>query len=143
VYAVDQSESTSIRAGIYLRWRRHEGAERFAERRRKENEAPRLLTIAPKVKSLRLEIEVRGAGGLLVETAHARPIVVSHAPALFVFPCQDSGCKEGGHDVTAAICDALRAGKEQFDGEDRCRGHTATAECGRVLRYVATATYGA
>jgi hypothetical protein len=126
-----------------LNWRNREGAERFAERRRRENEAPRLLSVAPKLESLRLVVEERRSGGALVETAHARPIVVSRAPALFFFPCQDPVCKDGGHDITAAICAALRAGKERFEGEDHCRGQTGTAECGRLMKYVATATYGA
>jgi hypothetical protein len=124
-----------------VRWRQREGAEKFAERRRREDEAPRLISIAPKLDSLRFEIEERRAGSFLVETAHARPIVVTRAPALFFFPCQDSSCKDGGHDVTRAVCEALRAGRERFESEDRCSGQVGTADCGRVLRYVATATY--
>jgi hypothetical protein len=125
-----------------VRWKQREGAERFAERRRRENEAPRLLSISPTLQSLRFELGERRAGGSLVETAHARPIVVSHAPALFFFPCHDSSCKDGGHDLTAVICAALRARKERFEGTDPCHGRTGTAECGRELHYVATATYG-
>jgi hypothetical protein len=124
-----------------LSWRQREGAERFAERRRRENDAPRLLSLVPKLESLRLVLEEHRAGGSRAEPAHARPIVVARAPALFFFPCQDSGCKEGGHDITAAVCSALRTGKERFAGEDRCRGQTGTAECGRLMKYVATATY--
>jgi hypothetical protein len=124
-----------------LRWSQREGAERFADRRRREDEAPRLLNVAQGLRSLRFQIEERRAGSSLIETAHARPIVVSRAPALFFFPCQDATCKDGGHDVTIPIIDALRARKEQFEGEDRCFGRSGSADCGRVLRYVATATY--
>jgi hypothetical protein len=124
-----------------LRWGQREGAERFADRRRKEDEAPRLLSVAPKLRSLKFEIEERRAGSSLVETAHVRPIVVARAPALFFFPCQDSNCKDGGHDVTGPVSIGLRARKERFEGEDRCVGHAGSADCGRVLRYVAIATY--
>jgi hypothetical protein len=36
---------------------------------------------------------------------------------------------------------ALESGQTQFEGEDACNGHSGTAQCRRVLRYVATATY--
>ena len=126
-----------------MKWRQREAAERFAERRRREDEAPRLLDVVPKLSSLRFKIEEYRAGGSLAETGHVRPIVVANAPALFVFPCQDSSCKDGGHDVTSEITTALRNGKEQFQGEDACRGQVGSAECSRVLRYSATATYKA
>jgi hypothetical protein len=126
-----------------LKWRQREAAERFAERRRREDEAPRLLEVVPKLETLRFKIEEYRAGGSLAETGHVRPIVVANAPALFVFPCQDSSCKDGGHDVTSEITMALRAGKQQFQGEDACRGQVGSADCSRVLRYSATATYKA
>lgn len=126
-----------------MKWRQREAAERFAERRRREDEAPRLLDVVPKLDTLRFKIEEYRAGGSLAETGHVRPIVVANAPALFVFPCQDSSCKEGGHDVTSEITMALRSGKTQFEGEDPCRGQVGSAECSRVLRYSATATYKA
>ena len=126
-----------------MKWRQKEAAERFAERRRREDEAPRLLDIVPKLETLRLKIEESRAGAALTETSHVRPIVVANAPALFVFPCQDSSCKDGGHDLTSEISAALRARKERFEGEDACRGQVGSAECSRVLRYSATATYKA
>lgn len=127
--------------GAPVRWRQREAAERFAERRRRENEAPRLLTLVPKLESLRFAIEEHRAGSSLAEASHVRPIVLANAPALFFFPCQDSSCVDGGHDVTSPVCQALRSGKERFEGEDACRGQRGTAECARVMRYVATATY--
>ena len=126
-----------------MKWRQREAAERFAERRRREDDAPRLLDVIPKLNTLKFKIEEYRAGGSLAETSHVRPIVVANAPALFVFPCQDSSCKDGGHDVTAEISMALRSGKEHFAGEDPCRGQVGSAECSRVLRYSATATYKA
>jgi hypothetical protein len=122
--------------------RRHsEAAQRFAERRRREDEAPRLLALVPGLESLRLEFRESRAGGQMVDLAHTRRVVVERAPALFELPCQDSSCKDGGHDITRAIVEALRGGAERFEGEDVCRGQVGTAECNRVLTYVGTATY--
>ena len=38
---------------------------------------------------------------------------------------------------------ALRGGKESFEGEDPCRGQVGTADCARIFRYSASATYKA
>jgi hypothetical protein len=122
-------------------WRRREAGERFAERRRNENEAPRLLSVVPQLLTLRFEMVERRSAGSLNETSHVRPIVVSNAPALFFFPCQNPTCKDGGHDLTSLICGFLRAGKEHFEGEDPCRGESGSADCGRTLRFRADATY--
>jgi hypothetical protein len=43
--------------------------------------------------------------------------------------------------LTAELLSALRSNKVQFEGEDSCRGVIGSAECRRVLRYVATASY--
>ncbi len=122
-------------------WRRGDAAERYAERRRREEEAPRLTSAIPNLESLRLEIEERRAGGALSEAAHVRRIVVERAPALFVLPCHDSACKEGGHDVTLEIMRSLREGSTRFTGEHPCAGQVGSAECRRVLVYVGIATY--
>jgi hypothetical protein len=116
--------------------------ERFLERRRRENVAPRLLALFPGLQALRIRLSEHRDDGSLVEPAYTRLIVVANAPAVFVFPCQDSACVDGGHDVTVAICAALRRGQADFVGEDRCRGYLGGQECSRVLRYAAAAFYG-
>jgi len=124
--------------------RSSEAAQRFAERRRREDEAPRLLALVPNLKELKLELLERRALGEVTETLHTRRIVVERAPATFVLPCLDSSCRDGGHDVTHAILRGLRNGETRFEGEDVCHGTLGTlgtAECGRVLSYVAEATY--
>lgn len=124
-----------------MRWRQREKAERFAERRQRENDAPRLIATFPRLEGLRFKISEHRAGSTLAESVHTRPIVVASAPALFVFPCQDTSCEDGGHDLTHEICAALRAGKEEFSGEQPCRGRVGSGNCERTLKYVATATY--
>src|SRR5450755_1717922 len=121
--------------------RNSEAAQRFAERRQREDEAPRLSAEVPRLESLKLEIEERRAGGAVAESAHIRRIVVDHAPALFLLPCGDSSCKDGGHDVTRVLMHALHAGAARTEGEDACNGQIGSATCSRVMRFVATATY--
>jgi hypothetical protein len=122
--------------------RNSEAGERFAERRERENSAPRLTASIPALESLKLEIrETTGSTSSCPEAAHIRRIVVEHAPALFFVMCHDSFCRDGGHDISHGVLLALRQGKVQFSGEDRCRGRIGSADCQRVLHYVGTATY--
>jgi hypothetical protein len=123
-------------------WRRNpEAARRAAERRQREDEAPRLAAACPQLESLGIRVNEGNPGMSSQEGAHTRRVVVATAPALFVLPCGDSQCQDGGHELTAELLTALRSNKLQFEGEDSCRGVIGTAECRRVLRYVATASY--
>lgn len=124
-----------------FRQRQSEAAARSAERRRREDAAPRLRDQVPHLATLQLDIQERRADTLIAESSHVRRIPVEHAPALFELPCHDAFCTEGGHDMTQLILNSLQAGETEFEGEDACSGHTGTAPCQRVLRYVATATY--
>ena len=125
-----------------MMWRRNpEAAKRAAERRQREDDAPRLAATVPNLESLGIRV-VEGSPGISnPEGSHIRRIVVGTAPALFDLPCGDSQCRDGGHELTREVLSALRSGKQQFEGEDSCRGVTGTAECRRVLRYVAMASY--
>ena len=92
-------------------------AQRFAERRRRENDAPRLCDEVPDLVSLRLEIEEHAAGAAS-QPRHIRRIVVDHAPALFLVACGDPRCVEGEHDVTRTVMQALRSHETTFTGTD-------------------------
>lgn len=127
-----------------FRQRQSEAAARSAERRKREDAAPRLLAQVPNLESLQLEIQERREDTVVAETQHVKRIPVhQHAPAFFELPCHDSFCNGGGHDVTEKVLRALRAGLTRFEGEDACSGQTGSAPCQRVLRYVGTATYKA
>ena len=91
--------------------------------------------------TLQLEIEERSGGSSVAEPKHMRRVVVEHAPALFLIPCGDSRCKDGGHDITHMVLRSLRAGEAEFQGEDVCAGSQGSGQCSRILHYVATATY--
>jgi hypothetical protein len=114
---------------------------RFAERRRREDEAPRLKEEFPELKTLKLEIEEHRRETTIAETKHVRIVIVDRAPALFEIPCNDPSCRDGGHDMTDAVAHRLRARTGVFTLEDVCMGDVRGAPCGRVVRLVALATY--
>jgi hypothetical protein len=124
-----------------MRRRFDEAAARSAERRKREDDAPRLLASVPTLTSLRLEIEERRPGISNGEASHIRRVVVEHAPALFVVPCHDKQCNDGGHDMTPFVMKALQAREERFEGEDVCYGTVGSSACRRVLRIVGIAEY--
>jgi hypothetical protein len=113
-------------------------AQRFAERRRREEDAPRLREQVPNLVSLRLEIEERsGDAGI----KHVRRVVVDNAPALFLLPCGDSKCVAGEHDLTPTVMQALRARETSFHGKDGCTGTAELGPCSREVRFDAVAQY--
>lgn len=124
-----------------FRSRPTEASQRSAERRQREDRAPRLLKEVPALESLKLELEELRQGASVPETVHVKHVAVAHAPALFDLPCLDPTCSGGGHDVTNVVLTALRARSATFQGEHACQGMTRTAACNRVLRFVGIATY--
>jgi hypothetical protein len=124
-----------------LKWRNAEAANRSAERRKREDEAPRLIAKVPSLETLRLEVFERSSSIVRPEHTHVRHVVVPTAPALFFMPCHDSQCRDGGHDLTLEIMAALQRKAERFDGEHACPGVVGSASCSRVLGYVGIATY--
>ena len=129
----------------YWEQKSHSAAERFAERRQRENEAPRLSAVIPNLESLRLAVEERRGTwpSATPDGSHIRHVVVPTAPALFLITCHDPECRDGGHDVTTLVMRALRAGEQHFEGTARCYGHVGSADCQRVIHFVGTATYRA
>jgi hypothetical protein len=111
---------------------------RFAERREREDGAPRLSREAPDLVELRLEIEERAGAG---STKHTRRILVDRAPALFLVPCGDARCTGGGHDLTTTVMRALRGHAKTFEGEEPCTGSLGPSACTRVLHFEGAAEY--
>jgi len=126
---------------VYNNRRQSEGAQRAAERRKREDESNRLSAEVPKLQSLALQISEVSQGGPVAEPTYVRRVVVANAPALFFIPCGNPHCKDGGHDVTHVVMRALRAGETSFDGQDGCDGSVGSSACARTLRFIATATY--
>ena len=124
------------------RFRRQTAASlRAAERREREDSAPRLVDVVPSLRGLRLEIDERSGTSAVSSPKYIRRVVVETAPALFLIPCGDASCTDGGHDVTSSIMQALRSGRTEFNGDDGCHGSVGSASCTRVLHYDAIADY--
>ena len=121
--------------------RRGEAAERFAERRRREDDAPRLRDVIPDLVACRIDIAQRRADVTSVDVSHTRHLVVARAPAMLVIPCADPSCRDGGHDISSALMRGLRDRRLEIRGEDSCDGDIGTAHCGRVLAFTARAEY--
>jgi len=113
-------------------------AQRFAERKRREDDAPRLCAQVPTLRSLRIEFEEQFGSGA---TKHIRRFVVPDAPALFIVQCGDPRCTDGEHDLTPWVMHALRGRQTSFHGTDDCTGNIGSSCCARVLRFDGTADY--
>ncbi len=124
-----------------FRRRKTEAAERFAERRRLEEAAPRLKERVPDLVSLKLEVEESHDTAGLSGSKHVRHIVVDRAPALFAIPCGDPSCQGGGYDVTVTVMRGLADRAERFEAHDHCAGTVGGASCRRVLHVTAIAQY--
>jgi hypothetical protein len=116
-------------------------AQRAAERRERENAAPRLSHELPNLLSLKLEIEERSDSSPVSQPKYIRRIQVQSAPALFLVPCGDPNCTDGGHDVTRTVMDALHQHRTGFSGSDGCHGSLGSASCTRVMHFEAVAEY--
>jgi hypothetical protein len=123
------------------RSRNSEAAQRFAERRQRENAAPRLHEAVPGLATLRLEVDERRGMANAGDPKHVRLVVVDSAPALFEIPCGDKSCKEGGHDLTDAVMRSLQSHQTKFELEDTCHGNVGKAFCGTLMHVTITATY--
>jgi hypothetical protein len=121
--------------------RSREAAQRFADRRKREDDAPRLAAEVPALATLSLSVEERRGTVTSAESKHVRHVMVDRAPALFLVPCGDPSCEGGGYDLTNSILRELRAGRREFAVEDECIGSVGSARCGRLLKATATATY--
>jgi hypothetical protein len=119
-----------------------EAGRRFAERREREDNAPRLAREAPDLTSLKLEVSEQ-AETTTTQPKHIRRVVVAHAPALFLIPCGNPSCNGGEHDITSPIMRALRNRETTFSGESQCHGMAGNVPCDRTIRYEATAEYAA
>jgi hypothetical protein len=115
--------------------------ERRILRDQREDAAGKLLQGTPDLASLSLAIHETRPDGCLNNAPYIRRVVLENAPALFEVPCSNDRCSDGGYDVTREVLLALASRKEGFDGEQGCNGRSGEIDCGRVLRYVATATY--
>lgn len=127
----------------HMNRRKHlEREERRGLRYQREAAAGKLLQRVPDLTSLSIAIREARPEGYLDFTQYIRRVVVEHAPALFESLCSRSSC-DGVYDMTQEVLLALTSRRMRFEGQYACRGRCHARDCGRVLRYVATATYRA
>jgi hypothetical protein len=114
---------------------------RIADRRRREDDAPRLRDEVNTLTELRLDVQ--DGAGVIQGNRYIRRVVVAQAPALFLVPCGDPRCTGDDHDLTATVIRALHQHATTFVGQDECNGSIGSSPCSRVLRFEAVATYSA
>jgi len=124
-----------------LNSRAREAQQRFADRRKREDDSPRLSEELPNLAALKLTVEERRPTAVTAESKYVRHVIVDRAPALFDIPCGDPSCSGGGHDVTQQLMRRLRAGAAEVMVEHECQGGVGSSHCGRILRVIGTPTY--
>jgi hypothetical protein len=113
-------------------------AQRSNERRQREDAAPRLRDSVPSLVSLYIDlVEQTGTS----TNAHRKHVVLASAPALFVIPCGDKACSDGGHDITHDVMRSLRQERAEATGEHVCEGQVGSAPCTRRLQYQTSAVF--
>ncbi len=121
--------------------RDREAVRQTQERRRREDDAARLRSVIPHLKTLTLRVEEKEKERPEDSVLYIKHVVVDRAPALFELPCCRRGCCDGGYDVTRQVIRALKRGETQFGGRDKCDGHTKDEQCARKLFFRAEADY--
>ena len=92
----------------------------------------------PLLRSARIEIVENVANG---STKYSKHVVVARSPVLFIIPCGDPACKDGGHDITSEVMRAFRQHLASAVGESACGGTTGSAQCRRSIQFTVTAQY--
>ena len=121
--------------------RAREAQQRFADRRKREDDSPRLSEELPNLAALKLTVEERRPTAVTAESKYVRHVIVDRAPALFDIPCGDPSCSGGGHDVTQQLMRQLRAAQAEIMVEHECQGGVGASHCGRILRVIGAPTY--
>lgn len=122
--------------------RRTDAAERFAERRRQEDEAPRLRDAVPELLTCKIELSTSRASSVTPDVTHTRHLIVDRASTMIFVACSDPACRDGGYDIGSTIVRGLRDRRTEIRGDDACNGNVGAAHCGRLLQYRAIATFG-
>src|SRR5690606_36091932 len=123
----------------YRRW--NDRQKERTERWQREDDAHRLLTEVPHLRTLKLNIEERRATNFVPGTRYTQHIIVARAAARFEVPCSEPKCQEGGHDITDEMLRGLQSREAHITGTSTCNGTVGDNPCGRVMEFVAEATY--
>jgi hypothetical protein len=116
----------------------HAAAQRSQERRKTEDDAPRLAAEVPRLRTARIQVIEQVPTNT---NRYVKHVIVARAPALFVIPCGDASCHDGGHDITRDLMSAFRRHLTTHTGNHECEGMSGSAPCGRSIRYELSAEY--
>jgi len=111
-----------------------------SERWERENAAPRLKDVAPRLESLRLSLVERRADREIPGTRRIQHVIVATASSRFEVPCGEERC-DGRHDLSVTATAQLRAGRDTFGGTSECNGTVGSRPCDRLLDYSFEAGY--
>ncbi|HEX5657065.1 MAG TPA: hypothetical protein VFX59_07710 [Polyangiales bacterium] len=111
-----------------------------AERVLRERRAPRLLTTAPTLTGLKLEVQEFSQ---IACTKYTKRFHVPSAPTLFELRCNDARCEHGGYDITAIVVRTLRSRETRGHGDYSCDGTTGKSPCSRRIHFELFAEYAA
>lgn len=107
-------------------------------RRQREDDAPRLAAVVPDLTALAIKVDEKS---IISAPRYVRRIVVDRAPAVFLIPCSDPNCGEGGHDISSEVMAALRGKKHRFNGSHLCTGWVGSKHCERTIWFEVEAEY--
>jgi hypothetical protein len=99
---------------------------------------PRLCTLVPRLRALRLELVEQGGGA---PRHHTRIVLVDQAPAWFVVDCGDERCRHGGYDLTGDLLPRLKRERTDWKITRVCRGRVGSAPCVRQVQCAVHAEY--
>jgi hypothetical protein len=107
-------------------------------RRQREDDAPRLAALIPELKALAIRVDEKS---IITAPKYVRRFVVDRAPAVFLIPCSDPNCSDGGHDISSEVMPALRSRKPRFNGSHTCTGWIGSNHCERTIWFEGEAEY--
>ena len=107
-------------------------------RRQREDNAPRLAAEIPELTALGIRVDERS---IISAPTYVRRFVVGQAPAVFLIPCSDPNCSDGGHDISSEVMVALRGKRYRFNGSHTCTGWVGSKPCERTIWFEGEAEY--
>lgn len=108
------------------------------DRRQREDNAPRLAELIPRLVSLSIRVDERS---VVTSPKYVRRVVVNSAAALFILPCGNQNCSDGGHDISSDVMAALQKRLRTFGGSHLCSGWIGSSRCERTIWFECEAEY--
>jgi hypothetical protein len=92
----------------------------------------------PLLRSAKIVVVENSSNG---STKYVKHVVVARSPVLFIIPCGDPACQDGGHDITSEVMHAFRRQLVSAEGESACGGTTGSVPCRHNIQFTLSAEY--